>query len=228
MKNYKSIRYAESFKFKYLKSISNRSLGIIIPFLDGLNMIYKIDSDKTCQFISIKDSYILNTFVEVGKIQEISDNYYIIHISHTSKFKMNGLFLVDGYDGLEEFFIDIKRELPHTLIIPSRFIYHASHPNNRERILEKGIEKYRGKQWIGDSPIKSDAVFATNSSLPTDWFDSTFDDDIWRIDAYGIDIEWFKDPHYNENYHHIYTLNSIPINLVTLVRVGTGKDMMLG
>lgn len=119
----------------------------------------------------------------------------------------------------------VKENIQKTVPV-SRFIYHASNPVNRKRILTNGISVFRGDQWMGDTPIKGKAVFATNSDNQNDWFDSTFDDDIWRIDTSKLDgVKWLNDPNY-EYSKHIYTHSNIPLEAIELIRQGTGKDYL--
>lgn len=109
------------------------------------------------------------------------------------------------------------------------YVYHTAHPKLRKRIEEKGIEAFRGVQWMSDTPIKGKAVFATNSDNPQDWFDSTYDDDVWRIDTTKIpDVKWFDDPNFSwdKKYKHIVTKNSIPRSAIKLIKKGTGADLL--
>jgi len=111
----------------------------------------------------------------------------------------------------------------------NRYVYHKSAPPNRKRIEKNGIMPFRGEQWLSDTKIKDNAVFATNSDNPKDWFDSTYDDDVWKIDTTKIpDVKWFMDPNFSfdKKYKHIYTKSPIPINAIELIKKGTGKDLL--
>ncbi len=115
-----------------------------------------------------------------------------------------------------------------TPIKVSRFIYHKAHPKHRTRILSNGLQPYRGVQWPSNTDIEGDAVFATNSADEKDWFDSTWDDDVWQIDTSKIpNIKWFQDPNFKwGKFKHIYTSDTIPSEAIKLFREGTGKDML--
>ena len=109
----------------------------------------------------------------------------------------------------------------------NKYLYHVSNPFNRERIEKNGIVPHRGEQWLSDTDIEGKAVFATNSDNPKDWFDSTYDDDVWRIDVSKIpNVKWFIDPNFGDEYKHIYTKEPIPRNAIELIKIGTGKDLL--
>ncbi len=111
----------------------------------------------------------------------------------------------------------------------NRYVYHASHISNRTRITKNGIVPHRGVQWLNDTNISGKAVFATNSDNSKDWFNSTWDDDVWRIDTQKIpNIKWLTDPNFHDikNNKHIYTNSKIPKEAIELVKIGTGKDLI--
>ena len=111
----------------------------------------------------------------------------------------------------------------------NRFVYHLASDKLRERINNDGIVAYRGFQWLSDTKIEGNAVFATNSDDPKDWFESTWDDDVWKIDTTKIsEIIWYDDPNFSwgkEN-KHIYTKSSIPRMAIELIKEGTGEDLL--
>lgn len=108
----------------------------------------------------------------------------------------------------------------------NRYLYHSSSINNRKRIEKNGIIPYRGEQWLSDTKINGPAVFATNSDNKSDWFDSTWDDDVWRIDTKKLrGIKWFLDPN-ADNGVWIYTKQLIPRDAIELIKKGTGKDLL--
>lgn len=156
----------------------------------------------------------------------------------------NNFLFSEGMDNFDEneikvedtdLLIDVKVELikkninentSESEVKLNRFLYHASSIINREKIENSGIIPYRGEQWLSDTPIKGNAVFATNSENKSDWFDSTWDDDIWRIDTSKIkDIKWFIDPNV-DNGVWVYTKSAIPRNAIEMIKVGTGKDLL--
>ena len=109
----------------------------------------------------------------------------------------------------------------------NKYLYHAASNFNRERIEKNGIVPHRGEQWLSDTKIEGNAVFATNSDNPEDWFDSTYDDDVWRIDTRKIpDVKWFIDPNFGKTHKHIYTKSAIPRSAIELIKKGTGEDLL--
>src|SRR3972149_1458985 len=124
----------------------------------------------------------------------------------------------DEYEGLDESLQNDKKELNH-------YVYHTSNIINRNRIEKNGIIPYRGAQWMEDTEIKGNAVFATNSDNKEDWFHSTFDDVICKKEIEKIIyINWSDDPNFSwdKNNKHIYTKQPIPKNAIKLVKIGTG------
>jgi len=108
----------------------------------------------------------------------------------------------------------------------NRYLYHASAISNRKRINKNGIVPYRGQQWLSDTDIEGNAVFATNSDNQGDWFDSTWDDDVWRIDTKKLNgVKWFLDPN-TDNGVWVYTHEAIPRDAIELFKKGTGKDLL--
>ena len=86
----------------------------------------------------------------------------------------------------------------------------------------------RGIQWLGDTPIEGPAIFATDSEREEDRYNSTYDDDFWRIDTYECpSVKWKKDPNFewDPKYKHVYTQQPIPRSALELIYRGTGKDM---
>jgi hypothetical protein len=112
-----------------------------------------------------------------------------------------------------------------TPVITNRFVYHNSNPFFRDQIKEMGlIVKGKSETWLSDTPIEGDVIFATNSDEKSDWFDSTYDDDIYRIDTTKINNEWYEDPNFSGS-KHIITFNNIPKKAIKLIYKGTGNDL---
>ena len=122
---------------------------------------------------------------------------------------------------------NIKPDLKPELKI-NKFVYHSSNPNFRESIFKDGlITKGKSPTWMEDTPITGKVIFATNSDNKKDWFDSTFDDDIYKIDTSKINNKWYKDPNFDwGDFKHIITFENIPVNAIELIYKGTGKDML--
>lgn len=137
---------------------------------------------------------------------------------------------VDDFDKIQDLKVEwiknIVQESKSPKLKLNRYLYHSSNTSNRKRIKKNGIVPYRGVQWLGDTDIDGNAVFATNSENKQDWFDSTWDDDIWRIDTKKLKgIQWFLDPN-TDNGVWVYTKQAIPREAIELVKVGTGEDLL--
>ena len=131
-----------------------------------------------------------------------------------------------------------------TPIIVNKFVYHKSNPLFRGEIEKNGlIPKGKSETWLSDTPIEGKVIFATNSDNKNDWFDSTYDDDIYQIDTTTLKNKWFADPNFikkdewvsyngkkvklptnNVEYKHIITFEPIPLSTIKLIYKGTGKS----
>lgn len=103
-----------------------------------------------------------------------------------------------------------------------RFVYHSSNPFYREEITKLGlISKGRSENWLSNTKIDGEVIFASNSEK--DWFCSGYDDDIYKIDTSLIDNEWFQDPNFCDD-KYIITFKNIPLDYITLIYKGNGKS----
>ena len=120
--------------------------------------------------------------------------------------------------------------------IPSKFVYHKSPPNVRNNILKSGLlvsvgDCYRTYSENFTEEECVPAIFATDSENKDEWFESTWDDDVWRINTKIANVTWFKDKHFENmrhpefsNYKHIVTFEDIEPEALKLIYKGTGKD----
>ena len=108
----------------------------------------------------------------------------------------------------------------------NKFVYHSSNPIFHETISKEGLlPKGKSETWLSDTPIEGEVIFATNSDNKTDWFDSTYDDDIYRIDTTNLINKWYLDPNFGaDDNHHIITFEPIPFSALTLIYEGTGDE----
>jgi hypothetical protein len=134
---------------------------------------------------------------------------------------------------------------PHlTPIKVGRFVYHKSNPIFRKMIKKQGlIPKGKSETWLSDTKINGKVIFATNSINKDDWFDSTYDDDIYQIDTSKLKNKWYNDPNFtkkedwieynakkfrlpqNDNsYKHVITFEPIPASAIKLIYQGTGNS----
>ena len=109
----------------------------------------------------------------------------------------------------------------------NRFVYHTSNPIFRDQIEEMGlIPKGKSESWLSNTPIEGEVIFATNSDDKKDWFNSTYDDDIYQIDTSKIDNMWYNDPNFRweDNKTYIITFDKIPRSAIKLIYKGTGES----
>lgn len=116
---------------------------------------------------------------------------------------------------------------------PNRFVYHKSNPYFRELISKQGLlPKEKSETWLTTTKIDGEVIFATNSDNSEDWFDSPYDDDIYRIDTNNLENKWYRDPNFgskNKENKHIITFEKIPVSSIELIYKGTGfsKDNLI-
>jgi len=120
-------------------------------------------------------------------------------------------FLNENYSTLEE-------------VIPNKYVYHTSNPIFRDKISKRGlVPKERSESWLSDTNIDGKVIFAVNSDNSKDWWDSTYDDDIYRIDTTDLKNKWYNDPNFDLKDKRIITFESIPVNSIKLIYKGTGN-----
>lgn len=107
---------------------------------------------------------------------------------------------------------------------PNRYVYHSSNEAFRKSIDKKGlIVKGKSDTWLEDTNIKGKVIFASNSNKRSDWFDSTYDDDIYEIDTSLIKNKWYQDPNFSSD-KYIFTYENIPSNAIKLIYKGSQED----
>ena len=112
-----------------------------------------------------------------------------------------------------------------TPINVNNFVYHKSNPIFRNEIKRNGlIPKRKSESWLSNTPIEGKVIFATNSDNPNDWFDSTYDDDTYKINTTIIKNKWYPDPNFSGNHNHIITFEPIPSQAIQLIYKGSGKS----
>jgi len=77
---------------------------------------------------------------------------------------------------------------PHLIEVkPNKYVYHTSNPIFRDKIAEQGlVPKGKSESWLEDTKIEGEVIFAVNSNKEKYMWDSTYDDDIYRINILGI------------------------------------------
>ena len=114
-------------------------------------------------------------------------------------------------------------------ITPNKYVYHKSNIKFRREISKIGlITKGKSETWLSDTEIEGNVIFATNSDNKKDWFDSTYDDDVYQIDTTKINNKWLLDPNFTweKSPKYIITFDNIPLSAIKLVYKGSGNDLL--
>jgi len=128
---------------------------------------------------------------------------------------MKGIF-VKSFDG---FLKESKSNLVE--VIPNRYVYHTSNPYYRDNIHREGlITKGKGASWLSDTKIDGKVIFAVNSDDKKEWWDSTYDDDIYQIDTSKLTNKWYNDPNFDLEDNRIITFQNIPVSAIKLIYKG--------
>lgn len=116
----------------------------------------------------------------------------------------------------------------YTEVKPNRYVYHTSNPMFRDKISKQGlIPKEKSETWLSDTKIDGKVIFAVNSDDKEKWWDSGYDDDIYKIDTSKLKNKWYFDPNYEsgvykkDNITAIITFEKIPLNSIELIHKGT-------
>jgi hypothetical protein len=112
-------------------------------------------------------------------------------------------------------------------VIPNKYVYHTSNPVFRDRIKKEGlIPKGKSETWLSNTNIDGKIIFAVNSNNKKDWWDSTYDDDIYKIDTTELKNKWYVDPNFYLEDKRIITFENIPPNSIKLIYTGIGSDSL--
>lgn len=108
----------------------------------------------------------------------------------------------------------------------NKYVYHTSNPIFRNNISQDGLSpKGKSESWLSDTPIYGEVIFAVNSDNKKDWWNSTYDDDIYRIDTTNIGNKWYNDPNFDVKDKRIITFEKIPLNSIKLIYKGNGSSL---
>jgi hypothetical protein len=126
----------------------------------------------------------------------------------------------------ENFINEKKADNSHLVEVkPNKFLYHTSNPMFRDKIAKQGlIPKGKSEAWISDTKIDGKVIFAVNSDNKNDWWYSTYDDDIYKIDTTNLKNKWYVDPNFSEDAKRIVTFENIPTRAIKLIYKGTGES----
>ena len=124
-------------------------------------------------------------------------------------------------------FLNENKNSHLTEVIPNKYVYHTSNPIFRDKISKEGlIIKSKSEAWLSDTNIDGKVIFAVNSDNKEDWWNSTYDDDIYKIDTTNLNNKWYNDPNFDLEDKRIITFENIPFNSIQLIYKGTGSDML--
>lgn len=109
---------------------------------------------------------------------------------------------------------------------PDRYVYHTSNPIYREKIAREGLTpKGRSETWLSDTAISGKVIFAVNTNKADYVWDSTYDDDIYRIDTGSLGNKWYHDPNFSSDGIHMITFEAIPKDALELTYKGSGNSL---
>jgi hypothetical protein len=109
-------------------------------------------------------------------------------------------------------------------LVHPKIVYHKSNPIFRDKISEEGLKPMKGDSYSLHSPEESaiPAIFGYIGDI--DYYDSTYDDDIWEIKS-ADDITWYIDNEVGGNIKSaVMTYDSISKDKIRLLYKGTGKS----
>ena len=107
-------------------------------------------------------------------------------------------------------------------VIPNKYVYHTSNPVFRDKISKEGlIPKGKSETWLSDTNIDGKVIFVVNSNKEDYRFDSTYDDDIYRIDTTKLNNKWYNDPNFDSDGLHLITFDKIPLSAIKLIYKGS-------
>lgn len=97
---------------------------------------------------------------------------------------------------------------------PNKYVYHTSNPIFRDKISKEGlIPKGKSESWLSDTKIDGEVIFVVNSNKEGYRFNSTYDDDIYRIDTTKLNNKWYNDPNFGLDSSNVKL--PLYINLIT-------------
>jgi len=122
-------------------------------------------------------------------------------------------------------------ESNYTEVKPNKYVYHTSNPMFRNQIAKQGlIPKGKSETWLSDTKIDGKVIFAINSDDKEEWWDSGYDDDIYKIDTSKLKNKWYFDPNYQsgvykqDNITAVITFKKIPTKAIKLIHKGSGES----
>jgi hypothetical protein len=105
-------------------------------------------------------------------------------------------------------------------------VFHKSNPKFRDKISVEGLKAKFGQQRYGEYiKDKTPAIFA--SLKINKLYDSTYDDDVWKIDTTKITNKWYADKNFEwmAKNPFVVTYENIPPEAISLIHKGTGNEL---
>ena len=117
-------------------------------------------------------------------------------------------------------------------VTPNKYVYHTSNPIFRDKISKMGLmPKGKSDAWLSNTKIDGKVIFAVNSDIKDDWWNSGYDDDLYRIDTTKLNNKWYYDPNFLGGINkdittdRIITFDPIPKESIELIYKGTGHNL---
>jgi hypothetical protein len=128
---------------------------------------------------------------------------------------------------MKDFFMNENKNNTHLIEVkPNEYVYHTSNPLCRDDISREGlIPQGMSGAWLSNTKIDGEVIFAVNSDNKESWWESTWDDDIYRINTKNLNNKWYCDPNFDLDDKRIITFESIPLNSIELIYKGTGEEL---
>lgn len=215
--------------------------------LETIRMYFKIRlnniSNKKYIIQSIEDGmeFEEGEWVDISEQVDIDDETFLFVISGEIKQGTSKYILQSIEDGMEFGVNEYIEELTETEYeniasgenkhkgeqVSPKIIWHKSSPFFRDKIDKEGLKVMKGDSYMSHSPEKSSppAIFGYFGDI--DYYDSTYDDDIWEIDTTKIpNVQWFIDKEVGVDVQSaVVTYQNIPRNAIKLIYKGTGEDL---
>jgi len=104
---------------------------------------------------------------------------------------------------------------------PNKYVYHTSNPIFRNIISKEGLmPQGKSESWLSNTKIDGKVIFVVNDNEENYRFDSTYDDDIYRIDTSKLNNKWYNDPNFESDGLHLITFDKIPLSSIKLIYKG--------
>lgn len=155
------------------------------------------------------------------QVTSSNDGKIIIDVMRNDKLRQGGAVETDLETDaiLGEFFA----KGGETSIKPNKFIYHTSPIVFRDKIEKEGLKPQKGEQLLTTTGLEKPAIFFSNSKNKNEWFDSQYNDDVYKIDTSKLNNKFYKDPNFDSD-KFIITFESIDPKYIKIIHKGDGNE----